>query len=318
MRGAGRAAPAPLRVDLDGIAGRVAAFPVSENRFEPHRRRRRQEGRLERAATSSARTAAAATRKRPGKLEVFDFATLRSETLADKAEAFELAGDGTTLVFRDGKRLRALAAEKKPGAKAEAAEADGPPSRKNGWIDLERLRVSIEPRREWRQMLREVWRLQRDQFWSADMSGVDWEAVYRPLRAAARPRRDARRAVRPHLGDAGRARHLARLRDGRRPSQAAAGRARLPRRRGALRRRATAATRSRASSAAIRGMPGADSPLNAIGVEAQRRRPHRRRRRPAAVARDGRPQALLVHQAGAKLAADARARHGRGGDAART
>ncbi len=28
-------------------------------------------------------------------------------------------------------------------------------------------------------MLREVWRLQRDQFWSADMSGVDWEAVYR-------------------------------------------------------------------------------------------------------------------------------------------
>ncbi len=33
-------------------------------------------------------------------------------------------------------------------------------------------------------MLREVWRLQRDQFWSADLSGVDWDAVwklYRPL-----------------------------------------------------------------------------------------------------------------------------------------
>ena len=27
-------------------------------------------------------------------------------------------------------------------------------------------------------MLREVWRLQRDQFWVADMSGIDWEAVY--------------------------------------------------------------------------------------------------------------------------------------------
>ncbi len=37
---------------------------------------------------------------------------------------------------------------------------------------------SIEPRREWAQMLREVWRLQRDQFWSADMSGVDWAAAY--------------------------------------------------------------------------------------------------------------------------------------------
>ena len=31
-------------------------------------------------------------------------------------------------------------------------------------------------------MLREVWRLQRDQFWVPDMSGVDWEAMYRRYR----------------------------------------------------------------------------------------------------------------------------------------
>src|SRR5262249_62394034 len=34
------------------------------------------------------------------------------------------------------------------------------------------------PRAEWRQMLREVWRLQRDQFWVPDMSGIDWNGVY--------------------------------------------------------------------------------------------------------------------------------------------
>ena len=33
----------------------------------------------------------------------------------------ELARDGTTLVLRDGKRLRAVAADKKPASKAEAA-----------------------------------------------------------------------------------------------------------------------------------------------------------------------------------------------------
>ena len=27
-------------------------------------------------------------------------------------------------------------------------------------------------------MLREVWRLQRDQFWVEDMSGIDWQSVY--------------------------------------------------------------------------------------------------------------------------------------------
>ena len=52
-------------------------------------------------------------------------------------------------------------------------------SRKTCWIDLNRIRLSVDPRLEWRQMLREVWRLQRDQFWVADMSGIDWEAAYR-------------------------------------------------------------------------------------------------------------------------------------------
>ena len=92
-------------------------------------------------------------------------------------------GDALTLVYRDGKQLRAIAADAK-AEKPDPADAEGPPSRSNGRIDLDRIRVAVEPQREWRQMLREVWRLQRDQFWSADISGVDWEAVcalYRPL-----------------------------------------------------------------------------------------------------------------------------------------
>jgi tricorn protease len=51
-------------------------------------------------------------------------------------------------------------------------------TRKNGWIDLERLNVAVRPSAEWRQMFREAWRLQRDQFWTPDMSKVDWLAVH--------------------------------------------------------------------------------------------------------------------------------------------
>jgi tricorn protease len=57
-------------------------------------------------------------------------------------------------------------------------------TREAGWLDLERIRVSIEPRAEWRQMYREAWRLQRDQFWTEDMASVDWNRVneiYEPL-----------------------------------------------------------------------------------------------------------------------------------------
>ena len=38
--------------------------------------------------------------------------------------------------------------------------------------------VAVEPRAEWRQILREVWRLQRDHFWVPTMSGIDWNGIY--------------------------------------------------------------------------------------------------------------------------------------------
>ena len=76
-------------------------------------------------------------------------------------------------MLRDDRRLRAISVNRKPDEK----DAAGPPSRKSGWIDLGRIRLSIAPRAEWRQMLREVLRLQRNHFWNATMSVVDWDAV---------------------------------------------------------------------------------------------------------------------------------------------
>ncbi len=307
-RGPGTAPP--LRVDLDGIAARVAAFPVSENRFE------RLAGAAGRKVVWSVQNIVGAHgrggHKEPaGKLEVFDFTTGRTETLADKADAFELAQDGTTLVYRDGKRLRAIAADKKPNARPEASESDGPPSRKNGWIDLERLRVSVQPRREWRQMLHEVWRLQRDQFWSADMSGVDWEAVYRtysPLVELATTRADLSDLIWEMQGELGTSHAYEMGGDHRKPPSAALGYL-------ACELRFDAADKSWEITRIVRGDPwdsAADSPLNAIGVEA------RVGDRIVAVggvpvSAELSPQALLVHQAGSKV--QLTLRRGTGSDA---
>jgi tricorn protease len=86
-----------------------------------------------------------------------------------------LSLDGKTMVLRAGQRLRVLVA----GRKAEDGDEAG---RKSGWIDLERVRVPVDPGSEWTQMLREAWRLQRDNFWTADLSGVDWPAVWERYR----------------------------------------------------------------------------------------------------------------------------------------
>jgi|KBSSwiStaDraftv2_1062776.scaffolds.fasta_scaffold22281_3 tricorn protease len=295
--GAAPAAAAPIRVDLDGIVGRVAAFPVSENRFD------RLVGAAGRKVVWSMQNIVGAHgrgghKEAAGKLERFDFATGRAETLAEKVDTFELAQDGTTLVYLEGKRLRAIAADKKPG-KPEPGDNDPAPSRKSGWLDLERLRVSIEPPREWQQMLREVWRLQRDQFWSADMSGVDWEAVYRsyaPLVARVATRAELSDLIWEMQGELGTSHAYEMGGDHRKPPAVALGYL-------GCELRLAAEDGSWEITRIVRGDPwdaGADSPLNAVGVEA---RPGER-----IVAVGGQPvsatvppQALLVHQAGAKV-----------------
>jgi tricorn protease len=109
-------------------------------------------------------------------LDVYDFETQKHETLQSGITDFRLSPDARTLIYRAGKRLRVLPAGQKP-PEGSGPEADKP-SRESGWLDLERGKVSVRPALEWRQMLGEAWRLQRDQFWTPDMSGVDWAAIY--------------------------------------------------------------------------------------------------------------------------------------------
>jgi tricorn protease len=102
----------------------------------------------------------------------------KQETLFSDVADFAVSEDRSTIVYRSKDRLRALPAGQ------DAPKADGPPAeaerpgRATGWLDLDRIRLSLDPAAEWRQMYREAWRLQRDYFWDEGMSGVDWQRVY--------------------------------------------------------------------------------------------------------------------------------------------
>lgn len=45
-------------------------------------------------------------------------------------------------------------------------------------LDVDSVRVRVEPEAEWKQTLREVWRIQRDYFYDPKMHGVDWNAMW--------------------------------------------------------------------------------------------------------------------------------------------
>ncbi|MGE3912330.1 MAG: PDZ domain-containing protein, partial [Chloroflexota bacterium] len=164
----------PIEIDLDGIERRAIAFPVPEGKYE------RIQGIKGKALFSSkpiegTRTPSWYDTSAPAKgvVDVYDFETQKTERLLDGVTDFWLGRDEKTLLYRAGERLRVLKAGEKPDE-----DAGEEPSRASGWLDLERVRVSVRPGAEWRQMFREAWRLQREHFWVEDMAGLDWNAIY--------------------------------------------------------------------------------------------------------------------------------------------
>jgi tricorn protease len=283
-------APVSVRIDADGLEARVAAFPVPEGVY------RQVAGLHGKVLWTVFEPLGAHGRgglggERPGRLECFDFASVHRETLVERIDSFSLARDAKTMVMREGRKLRALEAGKKPDPKG----AEGYPehSRQAGWIDLERIRASVDPVSEWRQMLREVARLQRDQFWVADMSGVDWQAAvrkYEALLAKVATRGELSDLIWEMQGELGTSHAYEMLGDHRKPPAWTLG---------AL----AADFRGDEITYIARGDTWdavADSPLNAIGVEAEVGE--------RIVAVNGQPvtrerpvTSLLVHQAGAKV-----------------
>lgn len=161
-----------IRIDLDGITERVVAFPLAPGRYGQIRGIKGKalfttfpiEGTLGRPQSSGITPAR-------GRLEMYDFEEQNHEVLVDGVDNFSVSRNARMLIYWSGNRLRVLKAGEKP-------KSNGAPSRKSGWIDLDRVKVSVLPQAEWEQMYREAWRLQRDHFWTEDMSGVDWQRVY--------------------------------------------------------------------------------------------------------------------------------------------
>ncbi|MFI7229154.1 PDZ domain-containing protein [Nonomuraea angiospora] len=157
--------PEPLRVDVEGLTRRVTQFPLPEGRYEQV------------AGLKGKALILTSPLEGESSLHLFDFAKGKKVHFADGVTDFELGRDHKTLLYRADSRLRVVKANEPP-------EDEEAPGRESGWIDLSRIKVSVCPEAEWRQMFREAWRLQLENFWSEDMAGVDWPAVYdryRPL-----------------------------------------------------------------------------------------------------------------------------------------
>lgn len=159
-------------IDLNGIADRVLAVPVPAGRYLRTAALKDKILLLSQpveGVTAGLWDEAPANRV----LEYYDLSEQKKKMICTGITDFKIAGE--VIICRVKNQLRLIKAMEKADEKLARAPA-GPAS---GWLDLSRIRVLVVPRLEWQQMYRDIWRLQREHFWNRNMSGVDWNQIYR-------------------------------------------------------------------------------------------------------------------------------------------
>jgi len=170
--------PAPVGLDVAGLAERIVPFPVEAGRYG--KLRAAKDGvvwlELPRAGELGEAVIGAADEHPKSRLIRYDLAKRKRSVEVDALDDYAVSGDGARLAYRKAESLDIKPADGKQGAREPEGDVVS--------VDLDRIRVTIEPPAEWTQMYNEAWRLMRDNFWRADMAGVDWAAMgdrYRPL-----------------------------------------------------------------------------------------------------------------------------------------
>jgi tricorn protease len=100
----------------------------------------------------------------------FDFKTRKTDKIVEGVTVFTLSANGEKMLYRQGEQWFIT------GAEAPAKPGEGA-------LKMADMEVYVDPRAEWKQMYREVWRIERDFFYDPHFHGLDLkaaEAYYSP------------------------------------------------------------------------------------------------------------------------------------------
>ncbi len=158
-------APPETRVDFDNISQRILAVPIPDKNYY---------------AVTPGKEGVIYVQERPivemnpGPPQLiiskFDFKTRKTDLIIGGVTVYALSANGEKMLYRLGEQWFITG--------AEAAPKPG-----DGLLKTADLEVFVDPRAEWKQMFREVWRIERDFFYDPHFHGLDLkaaEAFYAP------------------------------------------------------------------------------------------------------------------------------------------
>ncbi len=160
-----------VRIDLDGILQRTIATPIPAANYVGLAAGK--EGEI---FLLEAPVVELGRRQGPPAVAVQKFTLKDRKTtrLVDGITAFALSHDGEKMLIRRGESWTI--------AKTEAP-LGGAPGDAGHTLDLSGMEVRVDPRAEWAQMYREVWRIERDFFYDPHYHGYDIRAAEQEFRA---------------------------------------------------------------------------------------------------------------------------------------
>ena len=158
-----------VNIDFDGIENRVMELPVKENQLANNI-----DFSLNKIFYIVFNDSRNYMDNLFGTLKYYDLKELEEKVFMSNVSNFKIYGDKILIIDKKN-NIRLL-----PFATPPTKEilSNSKFNSKSGSIDLNRIKLEIEPISEWKQMYSEAWRLQRDYFWVSNMSGINWNKIY--------------------------------------------------------------------------------------------------------------------------------------------
>jgi tricorn protease len=109
-------------------------------------------------------------------LYAYDLKQPKEENWLHDIDSFTFSSDHQWMSYTSHKKLRTVRAGSKPSDDADTS------FHKGGWLDWQRVALTISPRKEWIHMFEEAWHLQKELFWMPSMGNIDWKDIYNRYR----------------------------------------------------------------------------------------------------------------------------------------
>lgn len=175
------AAVPEIKIDFDGLEKRMEILPVDAgNIWSPQ---------MAKGKIFYVRGANTGANGEPA-IKYFDIDERKEKQVIDNASYYILSADASKMLIEKSGKYYIIDARE--NAKAEDAIRTG------------EMMSTIDPKKEWKQIVTEVWRLQRDYFYDKNMHGVDWASVktkYLKVLESANTREDVNAIIGDIIGE---------------------------------------------------------------------------------------------------------------------